>query len=53
MRRHRPRLFSLAYRLTGQRETAEDVVQETFIGAFRTMERFEPRPSLSAWLNTI
>ena len=53
VRRHRPRLFSLAYRLTGQRETAEDVVQETFIGAFRTMERFEPRPSLSAWLNTI
>jgi RNA polymerase sigma factor (sigma-70 family) len=29
------------------------VVQETFIAAFRTMERFEPRPSLSAWLNTI
>jgi RNA polymerase sigma-70 factor (ECF subfamily) len=53
VRRHRPRLFSLAYRLTGQRETAEDVVQETFIAAFRTMERFEPRPSLNAWLNTI
>ena len=53
VRRHRPRLFSLAYRLTAQRETAEDVVQETFIAAFRTMERFEPRPSLGAWLNTI
>ena len=53
VRRHRPRLYSLAYRLTGQRETAEDVVQETFIAAFRTIERFEPRPSLSPWLNTI
>jgi RNA polymerase sigma-70 factor (ECF subfamily) len=28
-------------------------VQETFIAAFRQMERFEPRPSLAAWLNTI
>ena len=53
VRRHRARLFSLAVRLTGHRETAEDVVQETFLGAFRTIERFEPRPSLSAWLNTI
>jgi RNA polymerase sigma-70 factor (ECF subfamily) len=53
VRRHRPRLYSLAYRLIGQRESAEDVVQETFIAAFRSMERFEPRPSLSAWLNTI
>ena len=53
VRRHRPRLFSLAVRLTGHRETAEDVVQETFLAAFRTIERFEPRPSLAAWLNTI
>lgn len=53
VRRHRPRLFSLAVRLTGQRESAEDAVQETFIAAFRAIERFEPRPSLSAWLNTI
>lgn len=50
---HRPRLYTLAYRLLLDRESAEDVVQETFIAAFRQMERFEPRPSLSAWLNTI
>jgi RNA polymerase sigma-70 factor (ECF subfamily) len=53
VRRHRPRLFSLAYRLTADRETAEDVVQDTFVAAFRAIDRFEPRPSLSAWLNTI
>jgi RNA polymerase sigma-70 factor (ECF subfamily) len=53
VRRHRPRLFTLAYRLTGDRETAEDVVQETFVAAFRALDRFEPRPSLAAWLNTI
>ena len=53
VRLHRPRLYTLAYRLLLDREAAEDVVQETFIAAFRQMERFEPRPSLSAWLNTI
>jgi RNA polymerase sigma-70 factor (ECF subfamily) len=53
VRRHRPRLFTLAYRLLGDRDGAEDVVQETFVAAFRAIDRFEPRPSLSAWLNTI
>lgn len=53
VRSHRPRLFLLAYRLTGTRETAEDVVQETFLAAFRSIEKVDPRPSLSPWLNTI
>jgi RNA polymerase sigma-70 factor (ECF subfamily) len=53
VRLHGPRLYTLAYRLLLDREAAEDVVQETFIAAFRQMEHFEPRPSLAAWLNTI
>ena len=53
VRQHGPRLYALAYRLLLDREAAEDVVQETFLSAFRQIERFEPRPSLAAWLNTI
>jgi RNA polymerase sigma-70 factor (ECF subfamily) len=53
VRSHRPRLYLLAYRLTGDRETAEDVVQETFMAAFRSIEKVDPRPSLNPWLNTI
>jgi RNA polymerase sigma-70 factor (ECF subfamily) len=53
VRLHRPRLFTLAYRLTGDRSTAEDVVQEAFLAAFKAIDRFEPKPSLAAWLNTI
>ena len=53
VRSHRPRLYLLAYRLTGDREAAEDVVQETFLAAFRSIEKVEPRPSFSPWLNTI
>jgi RNA polymerase sigma-70 factor (ECF subfamily) len=50
---HRSRLLNLAYRLTGDPHLAEDVVQETFLAAFRAMERFEPQPALAPWLNTI
>ena len=53
VRQHRPRLFSLAFRLIGDREAAEDVVQEAFLAAFRQIDRFEPKPSLAPWLNTI
>ncbi len=53
VRRHRPRLYVLAHRLVGDRETAEDVVQETFLAAFRSIEKVDPRPSLDPWLNTI
>jgi RNA polymerase sigma factor (sigma-70 family) len=53
VRQHRQRLINLAFRLVGSREAAEDVVQETFIAAFRAMERFEPKPALAPWLNTI
>lgn len=53
VREHRPRLFALACRLTGDRSMAEDVVQETFLAAFKAIDRFEPKPSLSPWLNTI
>jgi RNA polymerase sigma-70 factor (ECF subfamily) len=53
VRSHRPRLYLLAFRLTGDRETAEDVVQEAFLVAFRSIEKVDPRPSLSPWLNTI
>lgn len=53
VREHRSRLFALAYRLTGDRSTAEDVVQEAFLAAFKAIDRFEPKPSLAAWLNTI
>lgn len=53
VRRYRPRLYRIAYRLTNSVEGAEDAVQETFIAAFRAIERVEPAPSLAAWLTTV
>ena len=39
-RRFAPRLYGLCLRLTGQREAAEDCVQESFVAAWRGLGRF-------------
>jgi RNA polymerase sigma-70 factor (ECF subfamily) len=47
---HAPAVYRLAVRLMGSEAEAEDVVQETFLSAFKGMERFEGRASLATWL---
>ena len=51
--RHGVRLFQLAYRMTGNEQDAEDVVQESFLRAYKQLERFETRAGLSTWLHRI
>ena len=46
-------LLRFAYGLVGQRETAEDLVQETLLAAWRGLEAFEGRSSVRAWLYRI
>ena len=41
------------YRILGSFQDAEDLLQETLLGAWRGLERFEGRSSLRAWLYTI
>jgi len=45
-----PRLYKLAMRLTGRREDAEDLVQETLVRALPLLKRFEGRARLSTYL---
>ena len=42
-----------AYRMVGNREQADDVMQETFIRAYQSMARLDRDPNLSAWLYRI
>ena len=51
--RYTPMLYSLAYRLLGNREEAEDAVQEVFERAFRSIRRFRLDSSFHTWLYTI
>ncbi|MCP4664037.1 MAG: RNA polymerase sigma factor [bacterium] len=50
---HSREVFRLAYRLTGNQENAEDVVQETFLRAYRALHRFDARSRFSTWLHRI
>ena len=45
--------FRLAFRLTGNAQDAEDVVQESFIRAYRQLDRFEARANFGTWLHRI
>lgn len=51
--RHSPGIFRLAYRMTGNEHDAEEVVQETFLKAYRQLHRFESRSSFGTWLHQI
>ena len=46
-------LFATAMRLTRNRADAEDLVQDTFVNAFRHAEQFKRGTNLRAWLYTI
>ncbi|MEZ5318244.1 MAG: sigma-70 family RNA polymerase sigma factor [Vicinamibacterales bacterium] len=51
--RHSRSIYRLAYRMTGRPEDAEDVVQETFVRAYRRLARFESRSNFATWLYRI
>ena len=46
-------LYGIAYRMTGNVHDAEDLVQETFLRAYRGFDRFRPGTNARAWLITI
>ena len=52
--RHVGAIFAVASRLTGDRQIAEEVVQETFLALWNRAELYDPLSgSLAAWLHTI
>jgi RNA polymerase sigma-70 factor, ECF subfamily len=51
--RHSQPVFRLAFRMTGNEQDAEDLVQETFLRAFKQLQRFDGRAAFGTWLYRI
>ncbi len=53
VRLHQRPVYSLAYRMLGNPEDAEDVLQETFVALYRSLPRFRGSSSLSTYLHRL
>ena len=53
VRRYDKRLQNFVYRTVGDRERAEDLVQETFVRVYRHLNRFDQARKFSTWIYTI
>lgn len=53
LKRYAPRLYRLAFQLTGHADEAEDVLQESFIEACDHVGEFQGRSRLGTWLHRI
>lgn len=51
--RHSRSVFRVAYRMTGNEHDAEEVVQETFLRAYKQLRRFESRANFGTWIYRI
>lgn len=53
VRRYRHRIFALALHMTGSPSDADDITQDAFVRAFRSIDRFEGRSEFFTWLYRI
>jgi RNA polymerase sigma factor (sigma-70 family) len=47
------KLYTLAFRLTGRKEDAEDVLQRAFLNAYRALDGFRQESAIHTWLYRI
>ena len=47
------KLYKLAYRLTANKQEAEDVLQEAFLNAYSAFPKFQNKSQISTWLYRI
>ena len=50
---YKDRIFRLAYRMLGNNQEAEDVVQETFLRVFTNLHRYDESQKFSTWIYRI
>jgi len=50
---YKDKIYHLAFRMLGNRQEAEDVVQETFLRVYRSLERYDEEMKFSTWIYRI
>lgn len=50
---YKDKIYHLAYRMLNNRHEAEDVVQETFLRVFKSLDRYDPNQKFSTWIYRI
>lgn len=53
VRIHQATVYNIAYRMVGQRETAQDLAQEAFLRAFKALDTFDLKRPFGPWLYRI
>jgi len=53
MNRYSRRIVNYIYRIIGDRDRAEDLLQDTFVRVYRNINRFDQTRKFSTWLYTI
>ncbi|MCL4473498.1 MAG: sigma-70 family RNA polymerase sigma factor [Actinobacteria bacterium] len=48
--RYETRVYNLSYKMLGNKQDAEDVLQDTFLNVVRSLDSFKSRSSFSTWL---
>ena len=51
--RHSRAVYRLAWRMTANSHEAEDIVQETFLRAYKQLKRFDGRAAFGTWVHRI
>ena len=51
--RHKDKAFNLAFRICGNREEAEEIAQDAFLKAYRSLKDFKMKSSFATWLYRI
>lgn len=51
--RHKDKAYNLAFRICGNREEAEEIAQDSFLKAYRSLNSFKRQSSFATWLYRI